>query len=271
MDPLLEPIVLVAAFWRPAEDRVVAHRELGPAGPGRIVLVDSPVVPSPPLARITGQYDHAVMSKLDVAPIGALSQKQLGQVRAIYEEAFPPALRVPFAELIQIGDLDQMFVAVDGPAPVGFASLRLLPTASWSFLRYFAIAAARRGQGTGRQFWQLLQASVGAVGWPARIVFEAEDPDEAAGDAAERLVRQRRVRFWTGCGAQLLPVPGYVLPDYTGCGITEPILLMASDPGTNSPCSGDELRSAVLAIYTDRYGLISSDTLVTEALASITR
>lgn len=210
------------------------------------------------------------MGKLDVVPVSTLSQEQLDQVRTIYEEAFRPALRVPFTDLVHIGDLDQMFVAVAGTTPVGFASMRLLPSASWSFLRYFAVAVAHRSQGAGRQFWQLLQASVGAAGWPARIVFEVEDPGEAAEDEAERLVRQRRIRFWGQCGARLLTVPGYVLPDYTGCGMTEPILLMASDIGTSSPCSGDELRSVVLAIYTDRYGLTHSDRLVTRALASIT-
>src|SRR5688572_1456916 len=43
-DPQLEPIVLVAAFRRPVEDRVVAHEELDPTPPGRIALVDGPVL-----------------------------------------------------------------------------------------------------------------------------------------------------------------------------------------------------------------------------------
>jgi Acetyltransferase (GNAT) family len=209
------------------------------------------------------------MGTLEIAAIGALSQAQLRQVREIYEEAFPPALRVPFDELITTGELDQMLLALDGSAPAGFASLRLLPSAEWTFLRYFAVAAPRRSQGAGRRFWQLAQTSVGTAGWPDRIVFEVEDPGEAGQDDAERLVRERRLRFWAGCGAQLLPVPGYVLPDYTGSGITEPILLMASDPSDSTWWSPDQLRSLVLAIYTDRYGLAGSDPLVTDALASI--
>lgn len=84
-------------------------------------------------------------------------------------------------------------------------------------------------------------------------------------------MRERRVRFWAGCGGRLLPVPDYVLPDYTGCGKTEPTLLMASEPGEGSSWSPEELRSLVLAIYTDRYGLAASDSLVTGALASIAR
>jgi len=211
------------------------------------------------------------MGKLEVMLVGALSDEQLDQIRGIYEEAFPPALRVPFAELIATGDLDQVLVAVDGSGPAGFASLRMLPSASWTFLRYFAVAAARRRQGAGRQFWQLLQSSLSGAGWSDRIVFEVEDPGEAAGDEAERLVRERRLRFWALCGARLLPVPGYVLPDYTGSGFTEPILLMASDVGGRAPRSPAELRSLVLAIYTDRYGLAGSDPLVADALASIAR
>src|SRR6266566_5209048 len=43
-DPELELVVLVAAFRRPVEDRVVAHQELDPASPCRIGVVDRPVV-----------------------------------------------------------------------------------------------------------------------------------------------------------------------------------------------------------------------------------
>jgi GNAT superfamily N-acetyltransferase len=211
------------------------------------------------------------MSKLDVAPAGDLTQEQLDQVLGIYLDAFPPPLRVPFAELLSAGAADLMLVALDGVVPAGFASLRLLRSASWTFLRYFAIAADRRGQGAGQQLWRLVQTSVLATRWAARIVFEVEDPGEVAGDEAERLVRRRRLAFWSGCGASLLPVPGYVLPDYTGYGRTEPILLMASDPGHDASWSPDELRSLVLAIYTERYGLGPSDPLVTAALASIDR
>ena len=210
------------------------------------------------------------MSGLHVAPAGALSQGHLRRVRVIYEDAFTPVLRVPFAELTQTGDSDQMFVATDGPAPVGFASLRLLRSAEWTFLRYFAIAVTQRGQGIGRRFWQLLQTSVTAAKWPAQIVFEVEDPAEAADNESERCLRERRIRFWTACGARFLAAPGYVLPDYTGSGITEPILLMASHAGPRSACTGDELKSLVMAVYTDRYGLTVDDPLVTRALASIT-
>ncbi len=211
------------------------------------------------------------MASLAVSPVAAVDEVQLAQVRAIYEDAFSPELRVPFAELTQAGEADQTFVALDGAEAVGFAALRLLGSAQWSFLRYFAIAPARRGRGLGREFWRLLADCAGRQGWPGRMVFEVEDPGDAAGDDHERLVRQRRVAFWTRCGARLLPAPGYVLPDYTGAGVTEPMLLMAGSSGqARAPVvAGDDLRRLVLAIYTDRYRLPVDHPLVAGALASI--
>jgi hypothetical protein len=198
-------------------------------------------------------------------PVSALSEGQLARVQAICEEAFHPALRVPFQELTTPGRADQTFVALESGVPAGVAALRLLGSVQWSFLRYFAITGERRSQGLGRRFWRLLPPLLQAQGWPTRVVLEVEDPGEAAGAQAERVIRQRRTAFWTACGARLLPVPGYVLPDYTGSGVTEPMLLMAASP----PADRGQLRQLVLAIYTDRYGLPPTDPLVRQALASI--
>lgn len=209
------------------------------------------------------------MAACSVVPIQALTRAQLARLGDIYAEAFSPDLRVPFRELTAEGDIDRTLVALDGRAAVGFAALRLLRSVEWSFLRYFAIDASRRGQGIGRQFWDFLPDCLRAGAWPRRIVFEVEDPAEAADGAAERVIRERRIRFWTDCGARLLPVPGYVLPDYTGSGMTEPMLLMAGAPEATPVVEGDALRSLVLAIYTDRYGLPGTHPLVSRALASI--
>lgn len=209
------------------------------------------------------------MAAYSVTPIRALSRAQLARVRSIYAEAFSPELRVPFGELTTDPDIDRTLVALDGPEAVGFAALRLLGSVRWSFLRYFAIEAGRRSQGAGRQFWRLLPDSLRAAAWPARVIFEVEVPAEAAGDPAEYAIRQRRIRFWTDCGARLLPVPEYTLPDYTGAGMTEPMLLMAGGPDAAPAIEGDELRSLVRAIYSDRYGLPVTHPLVARALASL--
>jgi hypothetical protein len=206
---------------------------------------------------------------LVVQPADTLSEDQLGRVRAIYEDAFSQDLRVPFSELIQPGSADQMLVAMDGNVPAGFAALRLLRSVEWSFLRYFAIAGERRSQGLGRQFWQLLHLTLRNAAWPARVIFEVEDPAEATGDEAEQVIRERRLSFWTACGARLLPVFEYVLPDYTGSGMTEPMLLMAATPAAVPAVDSDRLRALVAAIYTDRYRMAPDDPLVTRAIASI--
>jgi hypothetical protein len=209
------------------------------------------------------------MGGMVVEPVDTLSEDQLGCVQAIYEGAFSQDLRVPFSELIRPGSADQMLVAMDGNVPAGFAALRLLGSVEWSFLRYFAIAGERRSQGLGRQFWRLLHLSLRNAAWPTRVIFEVEDPAEAADDEAEREIRERRLSFWTACGARLLPVRDYVLPDYTGSGMTEPMLLMAATPASVPAVASDRLRALVQAIYTDRYRMAPDDPLVTRALESI--
>lgn len=209
------------------------------------------------------------MADLVVKRIEALDEEQLVQVQVIYEEAFSPDLRVPFSELTRPGEADQTFVAMDGTTPAGVAALRLLRSVDWSFLRYFAITGKRRSQGLGHQFWQFLHQALRKEAWPVCIIFEVEDPSETNGDKAERAIRQRRIEFWTACGARQLPVSGYVLPDYTASGTTEAMLLMAATPAAVSAVQGDQLRKLVRAIYTDRYGLLPNDPLVSRALASI--
>jgi hypothetical protein len=248
---------------------------------------------------------------LTAVPASALDSGQLAAVGQIYAEAFPPELRVPFADLDDgAGAGGGLIVALDsasagragpgpavpgpaggglaggGPAggcatasggaapgavaaggvapgrgtPAGFASLRRLDSAGAMFVRYFAVAGARRRQGTGRRLWQLLPGAV--PDWPGRVVFEVEDPADTA-DPAEQQVRRDRIAFWRSCGTELLPVPEYVMPDLTGAG-TEPMLLLAAPA-----CAGEQLRRLVQAIYTDRYGLAAADPLVRRALASV--
>ena len=108
-----------------------------------------------------------------------------------------------------------------------------LSCVGWSFLRYFAIAENRRSQAVGRRFWRLVGASLRDVDWPERVVFEVENPADVEAEA-ERVIRRRRMSFWTACGARLLAVPDYVLPDYTGSGLAEPMLLMAGGPSSGS-------------------------------------
>jgi len=202
-----------------------------------------------------------------VEHVGELTCGQLASVREIYHQAFAPHHRVPFAELASTGPADMLVVAVEGDEPVGFAALRLLGATGWTFLRYYGIAADRRGAGLGKRFWRLLGASVEAAGWPARIVFEVEDPEYAAGHGL-REVAAARIAFWSRCGCQLLPVTDYVMPDFTGYASPEPMLLMAYDPATATISSG-EVADVVLAVYSGRYQLGPEHPVVVAALSSI--
>jgi hypothetical protein len=207
-------------------------------------------------------------SELTVVAAGQLDAGQLGGLRQVYEQAFPPELRIPLAELAAPGPRDRLLVALDGTDPVGFAAMRLLAGADWVFLRYFAVAASRRRSGLGLRFWHQLRQSVTLGGWPGRIAFEAEDPADAAGDPAEQDIRHGRIRFWERCGASVLPVPSYVMPALTGTGRDEPMVLMAFDPGGGSPDAA-EVSSLVAEIFTGHYGLGRQHPLTCAALDSI--
>jgi hypothetical protein len=204
-----------------------------------------------------------------------LSAVQLADVSGIYQQAFPPQLRVPFADLAVDGARELLVAALDGSVPVAFAASMLLEERGWVFLRYYGVAASHRRQGLGLRFWRLLRPALLRAGWPSRIVFEVEHPDYAD-DEGERGVRLDRIEFWRSCGCAVLPVGGYVMPDVSGTAeLPEPMLLMAGgfnlDAGLRpSDLDPSELAQVIREIYVARYGLESDDPLVLTALASIT-
>jgi hypothetical protein len=208
-------------------------------------------------------------AQLGAVPAGALTPGQLALTERLYEESFPPQLRVPFAELATPTATTLMLVAVDSAEPVGFAALMLLLPGEWTFLRYYGVTARRRRQGIGREFWGQLVPAIGAASWPTRIVFEVEDPREIGIDAAERQVRINRIAFWQACGAQLLPVDGYVMPQLTSQATAEPMQLMVHDATARADLPAGDVAELVSALYTIRYGLAADDPLLLSAVASI--
>lgn len=207
------------------------------------------------------------MGEFRIARSGELTRGQFDRVTEIYEQAFAPHHRVPFAQLAAARPGDMLVAALDDGEPVGFAALRRLDAGGWTFLRYYGIAAERRGAGLGQRFWRRLLPAVQEAAWPARIAFEVEDPGHfASGDAQE--VAAARIAFWTRCGCEVLPIAGYVMPDITGDSSPEPMLLMAAGPAGNS-LSAAELADLVLAVYAGRYGFGPQHPMVAAALASI--
>ncbi len=205
---------------------------------------------------------------LRVLQSAELTRRQLDQVIGVYERAFPPELRVPFADLTSPSPADLMIVAIDRGEPVGFAANMLLGQSDWTFLRYYGISASRRRQGIGLRFWQLLLPALTAAGWPTQIVFEVEDPRHAAGDTAEERIRRGRIAFWRSCGARLLDVGGYVMPELTGQATPEPMLLMVYAAG-GADLSPGVVAALVTTLYSCRYGLEAEHPMVIAAVASI--
>jgi hypothetical protein len=208
-------------------------------------------------------------AELQVRLVTDLDRRQLGQLQLVYEQAFPARLRVPLAELTAPGPRDQVLAGLVGGVVAGFAALRLLDTAGWVFLRYFAVAAQWRRQRLGLRFWQLLSPSLTSAGWPARIAFEVEDPADARGDPVEQDVRRGRIAFWESCGAVILPVPRYVMPALTPLGAAEPMILMASYPVSPDRAGTAGLAELVRAIYGQHYRLEPEHSMITAALDSI--
>jgi hypothetical protein len=204
---------------------------------------------------------------LRAVPAESLTTGQCDQAREMYHQAFAPHLRVPFGELARGGPADLMLAGLEGTEPVALAVMMMLRRAGWTFLRYYAVASARRREGLGRGFWQALHPALAQAGWPGRIVFEVEDPRDAAADETEHRVRTGRIAFWQDCAARLLPVDGYVMPDFSGLAGPERMRLMAYDP--DGPVPAGRLTGLVAALYAERYGLGAADPLVAAALASI--
>jgi GNAT superfamily N-acetyltransferase len=196
-----------------------------------------------------------------------LTDHQLRAVRRIYDQGFPPELRVPFPGLASGGPADLMIAAVDGGQPVAFASQMLLGP-DWTFLRYYAVGHDCRRRGVGLKFWRLLRAALAGAGWPSQIVLEVEDPRLAA-DTAERRVRSGRIAFWERCGARLADVPGYLMPDIAGLASPEPMLLMTVTAADRAALGPADVTALVAELYSGRYGLGSDHPMVSAALASI--
>ena len=198
----------------------------------------------------------------DVALVEAatLGTGDLDRVRAIFEEAFPEDLQVPFADLFR----DRMLVLVDDGGPVGLALVRDLAGADgdtgWTFLRYYAVG--RKGAGLGSLMWRALTARL-AEEARTRLVWDVEDPDEPgiAPHAVEE--HRRRIVFYERLGGRMLPVRDYFPPHDDG---HAPALRLMDQPLGGA---GDvPLRDLVEGVYERRYGVPADSPAVRRTLRS---
>jgi len=195
-----------------------------------------------------------VSSPTSLVEAATLTGEQRGTVRAIYEDAFPEELQVPFDDLF----VDRMLVLLDDDGPAGFALVRDLAETRWTFLRYYAVG--RRGRGTGSAMWRSLTAQLAADG-RTRLIWDVEDPDESG--LSPELVEEhrRRIVFYERLGGRLQPVRDYRPPHDDG---HAPQLLLMDAPLAAEP--EPALRELVETVYLRRYGVPAADPVVCRTL-----
>jgi hypothetical protein len=191
---------------------------------------------------------------MSLVEAATLTAEQRGTVRAIYEDAFPDELQVPFDDLF----VDRMLVLLDEDGPAGFALVRDLTETSWTFLRYYAVG--RRGRGTGSAMWRSLTALLATDG-RTRLIWDVEDPDEAGLSPALVEEHRRRIVFYERLGGRLQPVHDYLPPHDDG---HAPQLLLMDAPLADEP--EPALRELVETVYLRRYGVPADDPVVRRTL-----
>ncbi len=173
-------------------------------------------------------------------PLVQADEEELEAARQIYIDSFPVRQREPFNDLVasiraggQLG-----WIQVEDGAPIGIAIAMLLESVDWLFLEYFAVE--RR--------------------------FEVEDPEDT-NDSDERRLRQRRIEFYQRLGAELVGPVEYVVPNLTGPG-TEQLLLMVYDAGRTN-VGKSVLKRLLEALYREGYGLPKDHQLLVAAQKSV--
>ncbi len=197
-------------------------------------------------------------------PLVQADEEELEAARQIYIDSFPVRQREPFNDLVasiraggQLG-----WIQVEDGAPIGIAIAMLLESVDWLFLEYFAVERRARGKGYGTDLW----AGLLDHGPVQRLVFEVEDPEDT-NDSDERRLRQRRIEFYQRLGAELVGPVEYVVPNLTGPG-TEQLLLMVYDAGRTN-VGKSVLKRLLEALYREGYGLPKDHQLLVAAQKSV--
>ena len=112
-------------------------------------------------------------------------------IRALYEDAFPPAEKKPFAMMEKLEEEGRMEIlaAVEEDRFVGLCITINVPESDLSMLDYFAISPEIRGGGYGSKALRLLLERFRG----RRLIFEIERLDDQAENAGER---RRRKSFY---------------------------------------------------------------------------
>ncbi|MCI0476220.1 MAG: GNAT family N-acetyltransferase, partial [Anaerolineales bacterium] len=143
------------------------------------------------------------LGTLLVAQLSHLAPVQFEQLRAIYDDSFPPHERADFSFLVDsiASGARWFFAATRNDDLLGFAIIVPDIARDAHLLDYLAVSRDARGGGIGGILLRHVVDATRASGNIAGILLEVEPDDE--GDADERAIRQRRIAFYARHGARV--------------------------------------------------------------------
>jgi ribosomal protein S18 acetylase RimI-like enzyme len=197
-----------------------------------------------------------------------LTQRQVKQLRLIYEHSFPPEERQPFESLVSSARSGgkRLLLAESRDGVVGFAVTGELACDVW-VLDYLAVRESERGSGIGGR---LLREITERLRTEKRrgLLFEVEPED--LGSEREREQRRRRIRFYKRAGAQIVRcAPHYCMPSFVSGRPFEMTLMWLSGHRDHTPPTGQLLRCCVKSLLEDGYGLPGVAPLIRSNLDSL--
>ncbi len=178
---------------------------------------------------------------------------QIERFCAINAEAFPPSERKPCSSIldeIAVG-ARWLFTGTHDGSLVGFAVLMPNVARDIHLLEFLAVDRAWRGKGVGSR---LLESIVRQVRTSASgILIEVES--DKAGPLEERRIRQQRIGFYVGNGAEVVNCPfAYSAPNQAGGENVRMKLMWLALRDEGAP-TGRRLLECIDGIYTKCYGL----------------
>ena len=124
----------------------------------------------------------------------------LGEIKSLYERAFPPSEKKPFALILKKRDTGEMEIyAIVGDSGEFLGLAIFILEGRLALLDYLAIEEDKRGSGVG-------SAVIREIGrmFPEKVLLlEIEDPEE--NDADNTAERVRRFGFYTRLGLRPMP------------------------------------------------------------------
>ncbi len=210
------------------------------------------------------------LARVTISQVRQLAPLHAEQCRAIYLDSFPSYERVDFATVLHslAHGKRWLFIAQDGENVVGFAVIVPHVAREMHLLEYLAVARVVRGHGIGGQLLGFVKDALRAARTARGLVLEVEDDTE--GNAAERILRQRRIAFYERYGARVIEnTTHYRVPMTDRPGTLRLKLLWLPLVTDAAVPRGARLRECVTGILTQSYGLSADDALVQAILSDV--